>query len=165
MVIDPMIRRRTASAPLLMLLLMMPALVACEAPATDNNSGGTWSSAVNKAEPEDKRRVASIRVGEDLVMIPSGIDDDGCEMFKPSSVNNVVKTAIHYRQADGGFGIARDPAICRVDMTSIGPDEEGCERYRAVPRNADLPSLDEEIVYFKAEDGRYLARKPRDGCA
>lgn len=162
---DPMIRRRTASTPLLMLLLMTLALVACEAPVTDNNSGSTWSSAVNKAEPEDKRRVASIRVGEDLVMIPSGIDDDGCEMFKPSSVNNVVKTAIHYRQADGGFGIARDPAICRVDMTSIGADEEGCERHRAVPRNADLPPLDEEITYFKAKDGRYLARKPRDGCA
>ncbi|MGI9505494.1 MAG: hypothetical protein ACR2RE_20855 [Geminicoccaceae bacterium] len=160
---DPMTRRPTVFVQLMLLLLITPALMACEAPVAGNQ--GEWRSAVNKPESEDKRQTGSIRVGDDLVMIPAGVDEDGCEMFKPRSANRVVKTAIHYRQADGSFGIARDPAICRVDMTSIGSDEEGCERYHAIPRNAGLPPLAEEIVYYKAADGRYLARKPRDGCA
>ena len=120
---------------------------------------------MDKTEPETRRPLASIPVGEDLVMIPSGIDEDGCEMFRPRSANSPVKTAIHYRQADGGFGIARDPALCAVEMTAIGVDDEGCERYRAVPLNPELPPLAQEIVYYKTAEGRYLARKPRDACA
>lgn|GEM_PF-2130641 len=146
-----------------LLALMALALVGCQDLMT--NDEGEWVSAVDKTERQKSRKASSIRIGDDLFMIPSGVDDQGCEMFKPRSANNLVKTALHFRQADGGFGIARDPAICRVEMTSIGPDEEGCERYHAVPLNPDLPSLANEIVYYRTTDGRYSARKPRDGCA
>lgn len=112
---------------------------------------------------EEKLREVAIPVGGDLFMIPAGLDEDGCEMFRPYATDNPVKTAIHYRQADGSFDIARDPAVCRVEMTPIGPDQDGCERYRAVPVNADLP-VENEVVYYKTADGAYAARKPEDSC-
>ncbi|MDH3663123.1 MAG: hypothetical protein OEU92_24390 [Alphaproteobacteria bacterium] len=112
---------------------------------------------------EEKVRDVAIPVGDDLFMIPAGVDEDGCEMFRPHAADNPVKAAIHYRQADGSFGIARDPAVCKVEMTPIGPDEDGCERYRAVPVNADLP-VEHEVVYYMTVEGAYAARKPSDRC-
>lgn len=144
--------------------LMAVALAGCQDLVA--NPAGEEAAALTKSEhPRGPITSMSIRVGDDLFMIPSGPDDDGCEIFKPYSVHNPVKAAIHYRQADGSFGIARDPKVCRTEMKSIGPDEEGCERYRAVPINADLPPLAHQIVYYQASDGGYSARKPKDSCS
>ena len=117
---------------------------------------------IDRGAIADQVKKLGIPVGADLYMIPAGIDDEGCETFNPFSEKNLVKTAIHYRQADGSFGIARDPAICKVDMVAMESEEDGPDRYRAVPVNADLPPLDVEIVYYKTSDGSYSANKPKD---
>lgn len=148
----------------LIALAMVGALVGCQDLHVGHSGEGTGE--VEKPERSDVRAKAGmIPVSDDLFMIPSGLDEDSCEMFRPFSANNPVKAAIHYRQADGSFGIARDPAVCQVEMASVGPDEGGCEHYRAVPVNADLPPLASEIVYYKSGDGRYSARKPTDDCS
>lgn len=107
----------------------------------------------------------AIQVSDDLFMIPTGLDEDGCEMFKPHSTSdNPVKTAIYYRQADGGFGIARDLAVCKVDMVPMEPDDDGCERYRALPVNASV-AIENEVYYYKAADDSYTASKPVNRCS
>lgn len=105
----------------------------------------------------------AIQVGDDLYMLPKGIDDDGCEMFGPHSTKNATLTALHYRQADGSFNIARDPAICGVEMVAIGPDDDGCERYQAQPVNPALSPT--EVVYYQAADGRYVVYKSQSACS
>jgi hypothetical protein len=104
-----------------------------------------------------------IQVGDDLYMIPTGVDVEGCETFNAFSSTNPVPQAVHYRQADGSFGIAKDPAICRVELVGMGLDEDGCERYRAVPINKELP-INEEVVYYMTAEGTYSARKPEARC-
>ena len=114
---------------------------------------------------EGKVPETAIQVSDDLFMIPTGLDDDGCETFKPfSTSDNPVKTAIHYRQADGGFGIARDPEVCSVEMVPIEPDDDGCERYRAQPVNADLP-VENEVIYYRSADDGYKVWKPKSVCS
>lgn len=113
----------------------------------------------------DRFKAIGVQVGADLYMVPTGIDDEGCEVFNPYSDKNPVNTALHFRQADGSFGIARDPAVCRVDMVAMAPDDDGCARYRAVPINGDLPPLTTEIIYHMSTDGSYSPQKPRNGCA
>lgn len=113
----------------------------------------------------DRFKDVGVQVGTDLYMVPTGIDDEGCEAFNPYSDKNPVNTALHFRQADGSFGIARDPSVCRVEMVAMEPDDDGCERYRAVPVSDDLPALTTEIVYYKAADGSYSPHKPRNVCA
>lgn len=158
------------SLPKLGLLgLMGLALVGCQDVLSDRNAEGEASveEKIRKLDSggiEKKLPEMAIQVSDDLFMIPAGLDEDGCETFNPfSTSDNPVKTAIHFRQADGGFGIAHDPAVCKVEMTSMGPDEDGCERYRAVPVNADLP-IDNEVIYYKTADGSYSASRPEDSC-
>ena len=105
----------------------------------------------------------AIQVGDDLYMLPKGIDEDGCEMFGPYSESNPTVTALQYRQADGGFDIAKDPAVCRVEMVSLGSDEDGCERYRAQPVNDALEAT--EVIYYQDADGRYVPHKPKADCS
>ncbi len=163
-------RRRFVLTPKLGLLgLMVLPLIGCQDMLGDGNTEGAASVEdkirnLDSGLIEERVREVAIQVSDDLFMIPTGLDDDGCETFKPHSTGgNPVKTAIHFRQAEGGFGIAHDPAVCKVEMTSMGPDEDGCERYRAAPVNADLP-LEDEIVYYKAADASFSALKPRGSC-
>ncbi|MEM7041226.1 MAG: hypothetical protein AAF543_00300 [Pseudomonadota bacterium] len=128
-----------------------------------NDDGAQVLESLDSGGLSDRLRKVAIQVGDDFFMIPTGLDEDGCETFKPHSANNPVKAAIYYRQADGTFGIARDPDICKVEMTSIGPDADGCERFRAVPVNADLP-VEQEVIYYQAGDGGFSPRKPRASC-
>ncbi len=165
------VRRKYRLLPKLGLLgLLGLSLAGCQDVIGDRNAEGAASVEdkirnLNKGAIEERIKEVAIPVSDDLLMIPSGLDDDGCETFKPHSVSgNPVKTAIYYRQADGGFGIARDPAVCKVEMTSMGPDEDGCERYRAVPASSDLP-VTYEVVYYGAADGGYSAVKPRENCS
>lgn len=109
-----------------------------------------------------KRVATAIQVGDDLYMVPSGVDEQGCEMFNPFSNNSPSVKAIHYRQADGSFNIVRDPAVCKVEMVAIGLDEDGCERYQAQPVNPDLSPT--EVIYYRDADGRYMVYKPKPGC-
>jgi len=95
-------------------------------------------------------------------MIPKGIDEDGCEMFGAYSTSGPTITALQYRQADGGFDIVKDPAVCRVDMVAIGTDPSGCEMYRAKPINADLSTTD--VTYFRDADGRYVVHQTGRSC-
>ena len=139
------------------------ALAACQ----DMANGG--ATGVNEARTLDRDAIRSrlsaiaIRVGEDLYMIPSGLDDDGCEMFKPYSSRNPVKTAIHYRQADGGFGVAKEPAMCKVEMIAVDTDRSGCVRYRAQPVNG-VVAVDEQVIYEKKTDGSYAVAKSDGAC-
>ena len=164
-------RRRHMSLPKLGLISLMGlSLAGCQELIGDRNGEGAASVEdkirnVNKGAIEERIREVAIPVSDDLLMIPTGLDDDGCETFKPHSVGgNPVKTAIYYRQADGGFGIARDPAACKVEMTSMGPDQDGCERYRAVPISTDLP-VEDEVIYYRTADGSYSASRPEDSCS
>ncbi len=104
----------------------------------------------------------AIQVGEGKYMIPKGIDEDGCEMFGPYSTSGSTVTAIHYRQADGSFNVAKDLAVCKVDMVAIGTDPAGCDMYRAKPINADLAATD--VTYYRDADGRYVVHKAGAGC-
>lgn len=123
----------------------------------------TKPEGIDRGAIVDHVRSTGIPVSDDLFMIPTGIDDEGCETFNPFSENNLVTTAVHHRQADGSFGIARDPAVCRVEMMAMGPDDTGCERYRAVPVNKDL-LMENEVVYYRLADGGYSPRKPKSSC-
>ncbi|MGI9449797.1 MAG: hypothetical protein ACR2QH_04005 [Geminicoccaceae bacterium] len=105
----------------------------------------------------------AIQVGDDLYMLPKGIDDDGCEMFGPYSENNPTVTALQYRQADGSFDIAKDPAVCGVEMVLLGKDTEGCEMYRAQPVNGVLEPT--EVLYYQDAHGRYVPHKPEASCS
>ena len=96
-----------------------------------------------------------VSVGNGVFMIPMGLDDVQCERFNPFSAKRPTKRAIHYRQADGRFDILRDPAVCKVNMVALGRDANGCETFRALPVNKNLPAID--IVYYLHADGRYLA--------
>ena len=164
-------RRQNMSLPKLGLLgLMGLSLVGCQEVIGERNADGATSVEdkirnLNSGALEERVRDVAIPVSDDLLMIPTGLDDDGCETFKPHSVSgNPVKTAIYYRQADGGFGIARDPAVCKVEMISMGPDDDGCERYRAVSTHADL-ILENEVIYYRSNDGGYSALRPKDSCS
>ncbi|MEM8948551.1 MAG: hypothetical protein AAGA21_13770 [Pseudomonadota bacterium] len=132
--------------------------------------GGGTVSAEDKIQSLDGGRDGTvpemaIQVSDDLFMIPTGVDEDGCETFTPfSTSDNPVKTAVHFRQADGGFGIARDPDVCRVEMLAMEPDDDGCERYRAQPVNADLP-VENEVIYYRTADDSYKAWKPKSSCS
>ena len=143
------------------------ALAGCQDFVGEHHDDG--AAGVEKLESLDsgglsaRLREIAIQVGDDLYMIPTGLDEDACETFKPHSASNPVKAAIHYRQADGTFGIARDPGICKVEMTPIGPDQDGCERFRAVPVNADL-TVGHEVVYYQEADGSFSPRKPETSC-
>lgn len=105
----------------------------------------------------------AIKVGDDLYMLPKGIDDEGCEMFGPFSENNATVTALQYRQADGSFNIAKDPAVCGVEMVALGTDPEGCEMYRAQPVTSQLAPT--EIVYYRDAEGRYVPHKQTTNCS
>ncbi|MGH1483041.1 MAG: hypothetical protein ACRBM6_30765 [Geminicoccales bacterium] len=118
----------------------------------DARASGALDSILDKA----------IQVGEGKYMLPKGIDEDGCEMFGAYSTSGPSVTAIQYRQADGGFDIAKDPAVCRVDMVAIGTDPSGCEMYRAKPINADLSTTD--VTYFRDADGRYVVHQTGRSC-
>lgn len=164
-------RRKHMSLPKLGLLgLMGLSLIGCQDVIGDHNAEGAASVEdkirnLNRGVIGERIKEVAIPVSDDLLMMPTGLDDDGCETFRPHSVSdNPVKTAIYYRQAEGGFGIAYDPAVCKVEMTSMGPDDDGCERYRAVPVRADL-ILENEVVYYRSADGGYSALRPRDSCS
>lgn len=104
----------------------------------------------------------AIQLGDNFYMLPKGIDEDGCEIFGPYSKGGMTVTALYHRQADGGFDIAKDPAICRVEMISIGAEVAGCEMYRAEPVNRDLDALD--ITYMRSADGRYVVYRAKADC-
>ena len=114
------------------------------------------------ANPLEKILDRAIQVSDNLYMIPKGVDEDGCEMFGPYSTSGSTATAIHYRQADGSFDIAKDPAVCKVDMVAIGTDPEGCEMYHARPINADLGATD--VTYYRDADGHYVVHKTGSDC-
>lgn len=160
-------RKRPAFCRAGLLGLMGLTLIGCQELAADRSVEET--ATVGKLSSPDPEAMAAmleeigIPVAGDLFMIPAGLDEEGCETFNPHSAGNPVKAALHYRQADGTFGIARDPAVCAVEMTAIGPDEDGCERYRAVPVNSDLP-VQHEVVYYRTAEGTYSARKPEGSC-
>lgn len=169
MTLHPTPRECSLLAKMGLLGLMGLALAGCHEVIGDRNVEGE-TRVENKIKTLDRGVLAgkvpdaAIQVSDDLFMIPAGLDEEGCEMFKPHSASgNPVKTAFYFRQADGGFGIARDPAVCKVEMTSMEPDEDGCERYRAVPVNADLP-VENDVIYFRTADGGYSARKPLENC-
>jgi len=134
--------------------------------STTASTGGTEVADLanlNRGDLIDKIAENGIQVGDDLYMIPNGIDDDGCETFGPFSKTNATVTAMHYRQADGSFSIAKDPAVCGVQMASLGTDESGCEMYQAQPVNGVLEPTD--VVYYRDADGRYLPNKPKTSCS
>ena len=170
MTLPPARRNHMSLTKLGLLGLMGLSLAGCQELIGDRNAEGAASVQdkirnLNSGAIEERIKEVAIPVSEDLLMIPTGLDDQGCETFKPHSVGgNPVKTAIYYRQADGGFGIARDPAVCKVEMISMGPDDDGCERYRAVPIRADL-ILEIEVIYYRSADGGYSALKPKDSCS
>lgn len=150
--------------------LMGLGLVGCHDLIGDRNAEGAAGvedkvKKLNSGALSGKIPDVAIPVSDDLFMIPAGLDEDGCETFKPHSAGgNPVKTALYFRQADGGFGIARDAAVCKVELTSMGPDEDGCERYRAMPVNADLP-MENEVIYYRKPDDSYSAWKPKESCS
>lgn len=133
------------------------------------NTGTTERSTVTDISKMDRNELMekvlerAIQVGDDLYMIPKGIDEDGCEMFGPYSKANPTATAIYYRQADGSFNATKDLAVCRVDMVALGSDPDGCEMFRARPQNGDLEAVD--VTYYRGEDDRYVAHKPPSDCS
>lgn len=159
---------KSKSLGALLLGVAMMGLMGCEGAAIGQN--GSTEAAVNKPVDIDPTDIANlykksgIEVGDGLYMIPTGIDSKGCEGFNPYSENGAVRTAIHYRQADGGFDIVRDAAVCQVEMVEMEPDEQGCQRYRAVPVNKDLP-IQQEVVYYKADDGTFTPSRSKAGCS
>jgi hypothetical protein len=137
--------------------------------SASERSGGATTVATSKPVDRDalhqRMMDVAIPVSDDYYMIPSGLDEDGCETFRPYSVNNPVKAAIHYRQADGGFGIVKDPAYCKVvEMVEADSDAEGCMRYRA-ELSGGAVSDGTEVPYYKTSDGNYSVRKPKLGCS
>ena len=54
----------------------------------------------------------AIQVGDDYYMVPAGTDSDGCQLFRPWSGSNPVKTALYYQKADGSFMIGKEEAGC-----------------------------------------------------
>ncbi|MGI9488760.1 MAG: hypothetical protein ACR2RF_23325 [Geminicoccaceae bacterium] len=170
MTLHPTRRHNMSLLKLGLLGLMGLSLAGCQELIGDRNTEGAANVEdkirnLNSGAIEERIREVAIPVSDDLLMIPTGLDDDGCETFKPHSVSgNPVRTAIYYRQSDGGFGITRDPAVCKVEMISMGPDDDGCERYRAVPTRVDLV-LENEVTYYRSADGGYSAMRPRDSCS
>lgn len=132
-------------------------------------TGATEKSAVtditklDRSDLMEKVLDKAIQVGDDLYMLPKGIDEEGCEMFGPYSETNPTATAIHYRQADGSFDIVKDPAVCKVDMVALGPDPDGCEMFQAQPVNSELEAT--RVTYYRDADGRYVIHKPQSGCS
>ena len=119
----------------------------------------TNSTFENGGDPIDKLLEPSIQVGEDLYMLPKGIDEDGCEAFGAFSKTGPTIAAIQYRQADGGFGIAKDPKVCGVEMVALGKDKDGHEMYQAMPNNSSLEPT--EVVYYQGAGGRYVPHKTK----
>ncbi len=132
--------------------------------ATTSSEGSavTDLTKLDRSELLDKVLKNAVQVSDSLYMVPKGIDDDGCEMFGPYSTTGPTATAIHYRQADGGFDIAKDPAVCKVDMVALGSDPEGCEMYRAKPVNNELAATD--VTYYRDAEGNYVAHKTKPSC-
>ncbi len=132
-------------------------------------ASSTEGSGVSIADKINRSRVSvdllknAIQVGDDLYMRPQGIDDDGCEMFGAYSKNSPTVTALQYRQPDGTFSIVKDPAVCGVEMVSLGNDEEGCEMYQAKPVTDALEPT--PVVYYKDADDRFVPTKPRSSCS
>ena len=53
----------------------------------------------------------AIVVGEDLYMVPAGLDETGCPWFRAFSPTKMVVQAMFYRAAEGGFVMDRTEAV------------------------------------------------------
>ncbi len=54
----------------------------------------------------------AIPIGEDVYMVPAGVDGTGCPWFRAFSPTKMVVQAMFYRAADGSFTMARVEAVC-----------------------------------------------------
>ena len=57
----------------------------------------------------------AIPVGEDLYMVPAGVDDTGCPWFRAFSPTKMVVQAMFYRAAEGGFVMDKAEAVCTAE--------------------------------------------------
>ena len=93
------------------LLIASIALAACgdgeeaddSVPPDDGGAPPAESAAIPKG---------AIKVGEDLFMVPAGLDASGCALFTPWSATKAVIMVIHYRDRSGGFTPNRSQADC-----------------------------------------------------
>lgn len=54
----------------------------------------------------------AVPVGDDLYMVPAGVDRDGCAQFTAWSAAKAVLQVIYYRDRNGGFTTDRSKADC-----------------------------------------------------
>ena len=54
----------------------------------------------------------AIAIGDDLYMVPAGVDGTECPWFRAFSPTKMVVQAMFYRAADGDFVIDRAAAAC-----------------------------------------------------
>lgn len=84
------------------------ALAACSESTMPSGKKGDSSTEPNAAAvPAD-----AIAVGDDVYMVPAGVDSDGCAMFRVFSPTKMVVQAVHYRAADGTFVMDKVEAAC-----------------------------------------------------
>ena len=57
----------------------------------------------------------AIPAGEDLYMVPTGVDETGCPWFRAFSPTKMVVQAMFYRAAEGGFVMDRTEAACTAE--------------------------------------------------
>ena len=54
----------------------------------------------------------AIPIGDELYMVPAGVDGTGCPWFRAFSPTKMVVQAMFYRAADGSFTMERVEAVC-----------------------------------------------------
>ena len=54
----------------------------------------------------------AIPIGDQLYMVPAGVDRTGCPWFRAFSPTKMVVQAMFYRAAEGGFTMDRVEAVC-----------------------------------------------------
>jgi len=76
--------------------------------ATGCQSGKTAATSPAEGIPVD-----AILVGDQLYMVPIGIDKIGCQMYRAFSPNHSVVAAIFYKAADGKFVMDKGKSDCK----------------------------------------------------
>ena len=72
-----------------------------------NDSGGPGGPGPSGEIPE-----GAIPIGEELYMVPAGIDREGCAQFTAWSATKAVLQVIYYRDRNGAFTTDRTKANC-----------------------------------------------------
>ncbi len=54
----------------------------------------------------------AVTLGDDLYMVPRGIDGDGCETWSMTSQSKATLKAVFFRDRDGNFTTSRSRAGC-----------------------------------------------------